>query len=184
MNVRSRLRRETSISHKEVESAFDLFDLTTRSGMAHTLTAHRNALGRLLPSLASLPLFSDEIQRLQNLAEQSRAALGILGGDAPGGIAPSIHPLAAAYVILGSRLGAEVLRRRLEALPKDWDADVIAYFGDRMSQDHWKALLQMLGDVDCEQEANEIIEGAQAAFGVFREEAMMAAQHVGVAEAL
>ncbi|TIX51654.1 biliverdin-producing heme oxygenase [Alteraurantiacibacter aquimixticola] len=152
--------------------------------MAHTLAAHRNAIGRLLPSLVSHPLFSHEIQRLQELAEKSRAVLGVSEDEAEVEIASPVHPLAAAYVILGSRLGAEILRKRLKAAPTDWDSGAEAYFNDGGSQQHWKVLQQMLGDIDCEREANEIVEGAQAAFGVFLEEANIAARHGGVSATL
>lgn len=178
-SLRARLRNETRARHEEVEAAFDRFDLDEREGMEGMLTAHRDALAALLPSMVDAdPDLAGEIARLRTLSHDSRTALT---GESTmsAGQDVLIHPLGVAYVILGSRMGAGVIGKRLDASPAQWNADITAYFRDRGSLAHWKRLEKQLSAIDSPAEQDAIVEAAHAAFGVFEQSALGACEQYG-----
>lgn len=170
-DLRLRLRKDTRVEHERVEAEFARLDLNDPVGLQCTVRAHARALARLLPSLAPLPEMRREAERLHALALQ--AAEGITPDEAqPVPEGQTLHPLAVAYVILGSRLGARVIaaelnRDNVRSRPKDFE-----YFVDDNSRPAWSALLQLLDS--CTDATDLVVADATAAFGVFGSEARRA----------
>lgn len=165
------LNCRTRQGHTRVEQAFDVFDMGTADGMVSILTAHINAMDRLLPGLASRPEYRAEVSRLRSLAESSRAALDLPGKEGHNRPSASYHPLAIAYVVLGSRLGARLLAHRLDQQATQWSEPVRRYFTDRGSGKAWAQLCSELDAETCDAQLGEIAADAQRVFDLYREEA-------------
>lgn len=148
-------------------------DLAEQGGLRATLHAHDRAISRLLPSLASVPELHGEAMRLHGLARQSLAASGGESAEEE----PQeqlLHPLAVAYVLLGSRLGSRVISADLERRGATLDSGEYAYFTDDNSRSSWKALLRLLdASEDC---VDRLTADAIGAFDVFASEARLAAE--------
>ncbi len=181
--LRQRLRQETGDMHERVEDAFALLDLGERNGIAATLDAHIQVLSRLLAGMASHPDYAtadgageeyrQEIRRLHDLAVQSRAHFGDAGANASGAIEPfTVHPLSAAYVIFGSRLGSRVIAANMRRNEVDWPKDAIAYFTDDETREYWQSLLCAFGNN--EGNADIIVADAVKTFELFLAEARSA----------
>ncbi|MCA0911215.1 hypothetical protein [Qipengyuania gaetbuli] len=154
-----------------MEEAFDVFDMESTDGMHAILSSHIAAIGRLLPGLSSTPVYKNEIERLRALAMASRQALDL--PQATEAVRPhrQLHPLAIAYVVLGSRLGARVLSRRLDRQEKQWDPAVRGYFTDESSGPAWALLCSELEALTPDDEIEVIANDAQRVFALFGEEA-------------
>ena len=168
---REYLNRETRGEHTAVEAAFDAFDMAIGEGMDAILTAHIGAMDRLLPALSDHPVYRDEILRLRSLASLSRDALDLPDRAETPRQAEALHPLAIAYVILGSRLGARVISRRLDRQAVRWSDDVRGYFTDEGSGPAWAKLCVELESDHSDAELAAIADDAQRVFAVFGEEA-------------
>ncbi len=111
-SLRRRLRMETRPSHDRVDALFSSLDLTTRAGLARFLSAQRRGFGVLRAAMTTYGLVgrSDLDETLARLDHD----LATLSAPAPGFLAgiDQVLPDAADHMILGSRLGTEVLRRR------------------------------------------------------------------------
>ena len=171
-NFRQRLRAETGDSHVAVEAAFDALDTECASGLGATLHAHIEAIQRLLPAVQTRPGLRREFERLAQIAQNSQQAVGYSGRWGPRlEAAEDLHPIAAGYVLLGSRLGAAILKARMRQQSRQWSEDAIAYFTDSGSRTIWAALNAEIENVTEERERAKIIDDAKAAFGLFAEEA-------------
>lgn len=167
-DIRHVLRRDTATIHQCVEDAFDLFDLRLRVGMERVLRAHYFALSRLLPSLAEYPDLHGEVARLRELAWESHREISetpLEDRSSP----VRLNPLAVAYVILGSRLGARVIAARLDHSEKEYSAAATNYFTDDQSRPFWKWLLDKLQHEPGMQAT--LVADARLTFGIFLEEA-------------
>lgn len=179
--LRQHLREATQATHLQVEAAFAQLDIAERGGLDATLRAHDQAISRLLPSLSAIPDMHDEAIRLRQLVRQSLAALDsdavagdVVASDAVASDAVSLHPLAAAYVLLGSRLGSRVISAGLRQRGANVDEGQFAYFTDDNSRDQWKSLLRLL-DLT-EDSIDQVTADTIGAFDVFAFEARHAAQ--------
>ncbi|MBY6013906.1 hypothetical protein KUV75_03175 [Qipengyuania gaetbuli] len=168
---REYLNRETRGEHNAVEAAFDTLDMATGEGMDAILTAHIGAMDRLLPALSDHPAYRDEIARLRSLASLSRDALDLPERADTPRQAAALHPLAIAYVVLGSRLGARVISRRLDRQAVRWSDDVRGYFTDEGSGPAWAKLCEELETGHSDAELADIADDAQRVFALYGEEA-------------
>ncbi|AXJ96784.1 MULTISPECIES: biliverdin-producing heme oxygenase [unclassified Sphingomonas] len=138
MSFVAALRRATAADHAAVDAAFGAFRLTDVDDYARFLTAHARALGAIEAVLAGAPALPAWRQRLPLLA----ADLAALDQPLPVPIhwAPD-DPAArwgALYVIEGSRLGGQLLARRVPpSLPR-------AYLGAVHRPGEWRALLHAI----------------------------------------
>ncbi|WP_137681718.1 biliverdin-producing heme oxygenase [Aurantiacibacter suaedae] len=167
-------------AHEDTESAFAAFDITTREGLEATLRAHAAALSSLLPSVSSHPIFTEEIGRLRDLAVCSLAATGAAPATSFIRDVGALKPLAVAYVVLGSRLGARLISARLNAAQVPHDSAAHAYFRDEGSGPAWQKLQEMLAALPREETA--IVADTRAAFEVFQQEAARFASRLTVKE--
>ncbi|RIV86103.1 hypothetical protein D2V17_10110 [Aurantiacibacter xanthus] len=179
-DLRRVLRDQTTQVHEDTESAFAAIDLTTPEGLDATLRAHIAALSSLLPNLAPCPVFAEEIGRLRDLAVASLAATGAAPVPSPSRDAAALDPLAVAYVVLGSRLGARVIAARLRAAQVPEGSAAYAYFRDEGSGAAWQTLRQMLASFPGEHTA--IVADTSAAFRIFQQEAARFAPRFAVKE--
>lgn len=180
---REYLNRETRSEHTAVEAAFDAFDMATGEGMDAILTAHIGAMDRLLPALSDHPEYRDEIVRLRSLASLSRDALDLPERAKTPRQAEALHPLAIAYVVLGSRLGARVISRRLDKQAVRWNDDVRGYFTDEGSGPAWSLLCEELETGHWDAELTDIADDAQRVFALYGEEARALSPAVAMATA-
>lgn len=141
--MRSLLRSETHAAHEATDAAFSVFDLTTGAGLCRFLKAHYAALSVVehhlseQPGLPHLPPRLDLIQDdLSSFGETGLAGdLTSLKGQDPVGVA---------YVVGGSALGGEVLRRRWEEGNDPAARGAFRYLSDTRMRDYWRLLQQIL----------------------------------------
>jgi heme oxygenase len=111
-----RLRTQTGDMHRRVDAAFAAFDLTDSKGYARALTAHARVVPALERALAEVAAtWSGWSPRSELLG----ADLSDLGHDMPpAGSTQALSSSAAwgaQYVLEGSKLGGQVLARRVGA---------------------------------------------------------------------
>ncbi|WP_370208600.1 hypothetical protein [Pararhodobacter marinus] len=76
--------------------------------------------------------------------------------------APRLHPDAVAYLVLGSQMGTEMMRR---GLPEDQQT---GYFGQEPDMAAWRAFCKRMGGIDSTTpEAARILSDANRAFAIF-----------------
>ena len=178
VDLRRVLREQTTQVHEDTESAFAAIDMTTPEGLVATLRAHVAALSSLLPNVASHPVFAEEIGRLHDLAVSSLAATGAAPAGSSSRDVAGLDPLAVAYVVLGSRLGARVISARLQAAQVPEGSAAHSYFRDEGSGTAWQKLREMLGSFPGEHTA--LVEDTRAAFQIFQQAAARFAPRVAV----
>ena len=112
-SLRRRLRTDLADRHARLDAGFSRFDLTTRAGLTGFLAAHRAAFAAIDPAPGGLtggPLLARMIAALDTDLDRL--------GQGPGPDLPVLRlrrPMAQDYVLLGSRLGSQLLRRRWAA---------------------------------------------------------------------
>lgn len=113
--LRDRLRRGSSAAHERLDTEVSRLDLTGREGFAAFLAMQATALDAMIRGGASGDLLT--VEMLADLRDSALSDLEVLGVQAPAlGDTGPMRREAVDYVILGSRLGTAVLRRRwLEA---------------------------------------------------------------------
>ncbi len=146
LNPRFALRDATSESHEAVDSVFSGFDLKDRAGYRRFLRAQAAAFvpveGALdAAGVAALVPDWDERRRAPLLL----ADLADLGGEdadfvAPPAIDSPAAALGAAYVLEGSRMGGQLLRRDL---PADMPA---RFLSAPMQPGSWRRLTELLDE--------------------------------------
>lgn len=110
-NLRERLRAGTRSRHEDVDAAFSQLDLRDRDGLARFLSAQGGALRAIRCPFGP---YAAEARALQGeMLDAVEADLRQLGHPKEKALRPvDLHPTAVRYVLLGSALGAQVLRRR------------------------------------------------------------------------
>lgn len=122
--IRFRLRDETAAAHERVDSLYSRFDLTTPAGYALFLTTQAGAflpVEAALTTAGAADVAPDWADRRRSEALQ--ADIAALDAPAPAWLDPPAFSSAAAilggaYVLEGSRLGGQLLRRSVpDGLP-------------------------------------------------------------------
>ncbi|WP_162784710.1 biliverdin-producing heme oxygenase [Paracoccus suum] len=141
--LRGRLRAETRPHHQRVDDAFAALDLGRAGDLTRFLAAQLSALEALVPQ------DGPDCAEAEALAATTRAAIAAdlrtLGAGPRARLAPQqADATAVLYVLLGSRLGAQVLARRWLAT-----ADALARgAGQYLTMDsqsaRWRALCARL----------------------------------------
>ena len=171
-SLRSQLREKTRPAHLEVEDAFARFELDTAEGSWEMVRAHILMLQRFLPEVAAYPSYHAEIARLKALVPPQHERLADLHLFAFPAVERTLHPLAIAYVILGSRLGARMLSRDLSKSTNLIAPEVLAFLGDDRSRGVWQELCQELDGICADQIRTEVIADAERVFEIYRESAV------------
>jgi heme oxygenase len=161
--LRDQLRQSTQHDHAQVDGVLSALDLATPRDYIRFLGIHADALHQLgsRTAIADRPDVAALVACLQS-------DLAFYGTKRAGTCAPDCEDspatqLGIAYVIRGSRLGAQVLARRVAAgAPR-------AYLGHRLPTT-WASFLLSLNAFSLSnppESGREVIAGAKAAFGVF-----------------
>lgn len=145
-DFRAQLRDETRTHHDAVDALFSSLDLGARSGMGRFVRVHECAFSSLLPSsdgAACRDLLADLVDRLRR--DLSRLGEEALAPEPEP--APAYHPLAVDYVVEGSRLGTNVLRRRWEASGDPVVRAADAYFTRPHEPVPWRTVCSRLASL-------------------------------------
>ena len=189
-SLRERLKRDGRRAHDRVDEAFAVFDLARPEGFQGFLQAHAVALQAIVPeghqdSGSASHADPAYLHRLvcRDLAALS-AALGQPAGASPTpkrGLAktetrcaprPRCHPVAIDYVLLGSRLGLQVLRRRWQVSRDTAVLQASDYISLPSVSRPWAALCRRLAaQPGAGPEADRIVADALYIFEVFEEAA-------------
>ncbi|RYE02236.1 MAG: heme oxygenase [Sphingomonadales bacterium] len=166
MSVRAALRSATGQDHERVDAAFSRYDLSSREGyrrfLLHQAAAHL-PVERALDRAAGSAI---EDWATRRRADAIRADLADLGcshiAEIPfDGFATQARMLGGAYVLEGSRLGGQILRKQIsDGLPTRFLAQ-----GSSLA---WRALLTVLETkLTSPEEIAEAVKGARAVFACF-----------------
>lgn len=188
--IRSLLREATASAHGRVDDAFTQLNLGRRDGYRRFLAAHASVIlpmealagqagaGQILedwPSRRRSGALLDDLAAL-GLQPPPPLPLGLSGGPA--------WVLGALYVLEGSRLGAQVLRRRVLAGPDAGCRAATAYLSHGMGQGLWPSFLaQLEASPYARGDAGPVIEGAYDAFAAFERAAPLGAETRNLADA-
>ncbi|MCQ8185908.1 biliverdin-producing heme oxygenase [Parvularcula maris] len=168
-SLRFLLKQQTAETHQKTDDALSLLELGTPQGLAGFLRTHARALGVIEPFLQADGRYPAP-PRLGLLREDLAALGASMPGASLAALPPDTHPLGVAYVIAGSALGTEVLRRRW--LDEGTEETRVAYrfLSDDRMKGYWGRVLTALGEAQpSEDEVEKIVEGAEAAFGIYQQ---------------
>jgi heme oxygenase (biliverdin-IX-beta and delta-forming) len=178
-SLRMSLRASTREQHELTEQAFEAFDVATSAGLRRFLLAHRTALETARGRTAHDANAAQEIGFMLDLIRADLASLGdstvlpIKFSDS----AP-LHPLGVRYVLLGSRLGSQILAQRVSGGPEKNLQSAGTYVSDRTLLPAWKSLLQTLEGAEAAAQEGDIRMSAAETFKLFRDAAEKVRQAV------
>ncbi|MBF9042851.1 hypothetical protein HKCCE4037_05910 [Rhodobacterales bacterium HKCCE4037] len=180
------MREATADDHLETERLFECFLTAPDDRMGWFLAAQRAAMGALAAAvpnsgepnasadglLTSAHVLSDLIARLdRDLARQNRQAIP-LPMSTEGELDHTLHPMAVDYVVLGSRLGNEMIRRTV--LADRLTGPLPDYFQAAPQADLWRYLCTSLDRLDPHSdEAQDVIQDAKSAFRIVSDAARL-----------
>jgi heme oxygenase len=178
-SLRMMLRAGTRIEHELTEQAFEAFDVATSAGLHRFLLAHRMALETARSRTGSDARAGQEIAFMLDLIRTDLASLGD-SAVLPIDISDStpLHPMGVRYVLLGSRLGSQILAERVSTSPEKNLQSAGTYVSDRTLLPAWKSLLQTLEGADAAAQEGDIRMSAAETFKLFRDAAEKVRQAV------
>lgn len=165
-SLRTRLRSDTRVSHNDLDRKVSQFDLTTPFGFVSFLHMQSAALRSIAPRAER----SDAKEGISDLLSRAESDLRAIGASHDVGtmdIGP-LHPLAIDYVIAGSRLGTQVLRKRWRATKDPNVRHADAYFSAPNYIEIWKSFcgasdrLSAVGEI-----ADQIVGDADLIFKLY-----------------
>ncbi len=142
-SLRQRLRADLAPSHERLDRFFSDLDVSSRPGLSLFLRAHRAAFAAIRPApggRTGRPLLDRMIAAID-------ADLARLDAPAPPRLPPlALHrPGAQDYVLLGSRLGSQLLRRRWQAATDPCLRAAGAYLSLPPLTDQWRGFCDEAG---------------------------------------
>ena len=165
-SFRQNLRTQTRPEHDATEAMFEPFLRDPARKLGWYLSAQRSGLAAICTQPAAkhalcAEIVPDLIARLDHdLADMGRSAVDI----------PTewdIAPVACDYIVLGSRLGTEVIRRRIYG--PNSNANIPTYFQTPVRPDLWRAHCDTLDHIDpMSEKATQIIIDARRGFDLFK----------------
>lgn len=166
-NLRDDLRHATGPAHLRLDTRIMELEVATRSGLVTFLRGSASALQTLAPVLDSVPLPS--CTPLRDAIAEDLSYLGVQPDPPPAGglYLDANGALGAYYVIAGSRLGAQVLKRHHA---KSTDPSILGadrYLTAPTGLGMWKALLYQLTEMNSKTNGAAVIAGALDAFDVY-----------------
>ncbi|WP_200809626.1 hypothetical protein [Aquimixticola soesokkakensis] len=168
---RHRLRRETAVQHAQTEDAFAPFMADPQPHLAWFLAAQRAGLVAVFDSreVASTPGCTALMAQLTDRLDADLAQLGARCVATPPD--SGLDPLAVDYLVLGSRLGTEVMRRQL--WPQDTGALPPSYFLGGDARDLWRAHCSALDAIAPQSpRAERVIFDSRRGFALFHRAAL------------
>ena len=166
-NLRERLRAGTRAHHEDVDAAFSQLDLRERDGLASFLSAQGAALQAIRCAsgrhAAEAGALRDEMLAA---AEADFRHLGYRAERAPTPV--DLHPTAVLYILLGSALGAQVLRRRWLASGDPLVQGAGAYFGLPLRAAAWRLFCEEAAATPAQgEDADVILRDANRIFDLY-----------------
>ncbi len=165
-DFRQVLRTETWQDHERVDAAMTGIDLCTVVGFKVFLRIHRTCFNAIQQVTGENVHAS-----LGDLVERINKDLAMLGAADDAVAAPAlrdIDPLAAAYVVEGSRLGSKLLKGRWLKAQDSLVRQADAYFSFDPSSQVWRETCEYLRAVPVGSErANTIIQDTRQLFDLF-----------------
>ena len=181
-NLRARLRTDTRTSHEELDREVSSFDLTRPDGFACFLRMQATALNTLrgnIMSQASAEMVCDLLER----AEADLRQLGYPVDERQMKL-DVVHPMAIDYVIAGSRLGTQILKKRWFSATDAKVRSAASYFCAPSYIEAWAAFranaekMPSTGPL-----ADQIIRDTDRIFQIYRECARASFKGVGIVHA-
>lgn len=166
-HLRQRLIVDLAASHQRLDDRVSQFDLGKKSGVTAFLLMHEAGLS-VLSRTQLCPDTSTMVTDLHARLKSDLAAHQIASLSTNQSLAPDTHPMAAKYVLAGSRLGAEVLKRRWldGAVSKTGFGE--AYMRAPRHIEVWKQFLAEASLMPAQTKvADKIVDGASAIFDLY-----------------
>lgn len=174
LHLRQRLARDLASTHQRLDDLVSLFDLETKTGVTSFILMHEAALKQL-----SETQLSDAARTMVNdLLHRAQADLDAMQ-VAPLTPEPTktddLHPLAVTYVIAGSRLGAEVLKKRWLGSEAAKDGHGEAYMLAPRHIEVWQSFVKDASEMPATSDlADKIVKDAAAVFELYSDIANLA----------
>lgn len=173
-SLRERLRYDTHVMHNQVDAMVSEFDLTTVDGLSCLLRMQSAALGLIIPhtteaqsSYAIRDLHERAVSDLRQLKEEV-----VLPYDQS---VEALHPYAIDYVIAGSRLGSQILKKRWLSATDDRVRQADAYFSAPSYIEVWKSFCVSAEEMQPDGEvADQIVRDADRIFQLYQASARAA----------
>ncbi len=167
-DLRHHLRHRTQSDHENVDRVMSRFDLTTLKGFSGFLAIHHSSF-RAIQYFATAD--SPTRLALDEMVQRLSADLATLGAAEADFVVPSaknIDGLAIDYLIEGSRLGSQILKRRWMAAEDPRIRNATAYFSLPPDPQRWRAVCDQLSAVPAQSDrAEAIVEDTRFLFGLF-----------------
>ena len=166
--LRARLRRETTAVHDRLDRAVSGLDLSSLQGFSTFVAMQEAAFAALVDAGVRGVFVTQEC--LADLHDACRLDLKALGRApvARLGAAKGLRAEAVDHIILGSRLGTEVLRPRWQASDDARVVSADAYFSQPSLQTLWRQHCDALNMTSASDDAADaILADAQAIFELF-----------------
>ena len=167
ISLRDRLRADTRGPHEALDLRMSEFDLTSAEGLAGFLRVQHAALTALAPRATR----AESAGAIVDLATRAARDLTVLGGTPPARAEialPPLDPLAVDYIVAGSRLGGQVLRRRWQQSTDPVVRAADAYFSAPEHLDLWRGFVTRAGAMDGQgARAETVIDDALAIFALY-----------------
>lgn len=167
-SLRARLRNDTRGAHDSLDHLVSQFDLATPLGLSCFLQMQSIALRSIAPHAAGAVTFG----AVQDLLERAAADLSALGrpDQQTRMIAGPLHPFAIDYVIAGSRLGTQVLRKRWQSASDAHVRQADAYFSAPSYIELWKSFCTSAQETyPSGPVADKVVHDADRLFGLYLE---------------
>ncbi|NVO29209.1 biliverdin-producing heme oxygenase [Donghicola sp. C2-DW-16] len=176
-NLLARLRADTRGAHEALDQAFAPFQADPAAHLRSFLAAQMAGLtalsssARLPHNTASLSLLSEMLDRLAQDCQQMAIPVPVVRPRS------GLHPLAVAYLVIGSRLGTEVLRRTLVASGTE---RIPLYFAPQDYKAAWQGLCAELSAQSAAGPlADDVCDGVIAGFELFHSAARLTRETTG-----
>lgn len=167
-SLRARLRNDTRLLHEKLDREVSEFDLTTPGGLSGFIRMQFSAL----QAFNSSQMLADTGAMVQDLCE--RAALDLRALDASVQPSPyelgAVEPLAVEYVVAGSRLGSQLLKKRWQRATNQQVRRASAYFSAPSYIEIWAAFCERTEAMSsCDPLADRIVQDANNVFNMYYE---------------
>lgn len=159
------LRQSTHEQHAQLDALISTLDLTRSDTLARFMAIH------LMCFEAMACHYDDPV--LHGLIQGLRQDLNALGKPQDASATVELqpfHPLAARYILAGSRMGTGVLRKQWLKATEVTVRAASAYFTSPNDRSEWPAVCAELSKIDCGSDlAQEISADAAGIFDIFAE---------------
>ncbi len=140
--VRLQLKQWTTAAHDQLDAQMSRLVLTRSVDYVVFLQTHHAAYSELLRALPASHWICTVIRGALADLRTDLEKFGVAPIVVSGAPEPTIHPLAAAYVVAGSHFGKHILRRRWAAATDPVVLSAGAYLGSDLLKHAWDRLMQ------------------------------------------